>query len=197
MDEINEKTNFNELINKETGVIITKEGKEFVLLAELIRLAGLRGIKSNHTHIAQAPNDHNGSVAVATVTVEFKDGRISAGSADCSPDNAGEGSFGLYPTAIAESRALARALRLGMGITMCSYEEVSSAERNGFDKNAPINGSAKTCIQELCKRKGLTVKDALSKGSRKVDSLDELTQEEGTSLIGFLNKQPDKKGKKG
>ena len=180
---------WNKLLDKQNGIVITKNGNEFVLLKELLRLARIKGLKQVSTFIAQSPNPENKYTSCVTVDVVFKDGTGFSGAAEAFSENTDE-NFSLYPTAIAESRALARALRLGLGITMCSVEEVSQKVIDGtaiFNPDSKISVSQKNCITTLCEREKVSLDKVLGLGTRAVSSIDDLTVKEARDLISYLN----------
>ncbi len=178
-----EEKNWNNLVNPKV-LIITEEGGELIPLKELERLGKLKGIISQETIV------HSCSPMYAAVTVKvvFSNGTTYCGSADAGKHNV-DGNFALYSLPMAENRALARALRFGLNITLCSLEEVSKKTiEGGFsDEDGPIKSSSERCILEICNRKGIKIDKVLSLGSRKVARIDQLTQKEATNIIKALN----------
>jgi len=175
--------NWNDLVNHK-ALIITSEGGELIPLKELERLGKLKGIISQETIVHSCSPMY----AAATVKVTFSDGSIYSGSADAGKHNV-DGNFALYSLPMAENRALARALRFGLHITMCSLEEVSKKTiEGGFsDGDGPIQSSSERCILEICNRKGIKIEKVLSLGARRVATIDQLTQREATNIIKALN----------
>jgi hypothetical protein len=184
---------WNTKVDKEKGVFLFKDGDknvEFILLAELQRLAELRGgIKHQITHVVQAPNPSNEYSACCTVDVVFHDGKSTSGSGDCSKENT-SGDYAVYPTAMAESRALARALRFGLGIKMCSWEEVSGKSlKNAVESsNKEVTQPQKIAITTICARNNFDLAKILAMGSRKgIETVEQLTSKEASDLIAKLN----------
>ena len=182
------KINWNEKVNKENCINFNNDGKtvEFVLLKELLRLADQRGVKSRK--VVFLPHNLPAPSAACTVEITWSDGEVSCGSGDCSPDNSDPG-FGSYPHSMAESRAMARAIRFGLNISMCSWEEVSSKTMTGAtkDSKAPITDGQKKVIEAMIKRQKADLDALLKQGTRKVDSIDQLTVTEASNLIQYLN----------
>lgn len=169
-----------------------KDGKEFVYLRGLEKLARARGVVSKHIRVHATPTSEN-PIAVVSVQYTFKDGAIWESTADCTSKSAKEG-FGKYLTAMAESRAKARALRDAFGITLCSVEEIGtpSASIDEEEDSPPISDPQKYLIGNLLKEKGKSLDDCriLLKVS-KLDSIDGLTKIQAGTLIRKL--QGDKK----
>mgnify|MGYP001579345909 CR=1 FL=1 len=188
-NNITEKQDWSLLIDRQNGVVLADNGNELILLKELLRLGHLRGILDVQSTIVQAPNPNNGYSAASSVRVTFSDGKSFSGSADAFEANLDK-DFSSYPTAIAESRALARALRFGLNITMCSVEEVSSKtikKAASATADGKISAAQRQCVEELCRRKNIELTKVLSLGSRQVTNLDLLTIKEARDLITSLN----------
>ncbi len=170
----------------------TKDGKEFVYLRGLEKLARARGVISKTTSIHSTPTAEN-PIAVVSVQYCFKDGAIWEAAADCTAKSAKEG-FGKYLTAMAESRAKARALRDAFGIALCSVEEIGtpSASPEDDEESPPISDPQKYLIGNLLKEKGKTLEDCkVMLKIAKLDSVDGLTKVQAGTLIRKL--QGDKK----
>lgn len=170
----------------------TKDGKEFVYLRGLEKLARARGVLGKEIKIHATPTADN-PIAVVSVKYEFKDGAIWEAAADCTAKSAKEG-FGKYLTAMAESRAKARALRDAFGIALCSVEEIGtpSASIDEEEDSPPISDPQKYLIGNLLKEKGKTLDDCrIMLKVTKLDSVDGLTKVQAGTLIRKL--QGDKK----
>jgi hypothetical protein len=192
----NTPIDWNEKIDKENGILRfdQENGKgeaEFVKLEELLRIGRLRGFSKRLTKINQSPNEANGMVACAKARIVFKDGEVSDGAGDCGPHNAPGEPFGKYPTAIAESRAMARALRFGLGIKMCSVEEITFSDikktvAGGSPENdGKITQAQRAVIIKLIDRMKLDLKKVLALSKK--EDLDTLTSESASKLIKGLN----------
>jgi hypothetical protein len=179
--------NWNDEI-KEENLFKDKNGGSFIPLSELLRIAHLRGIKSVVPQNISSEPEGSTRYAHASVVVTFEDGKSYGGSADSSIRNTDD-IFALYPVCMAENRALARALRFGLGISMCSKEEISSKTITNAitDPATSIQAAQISAIKNICKKKKIKVINLLECGSRPVSQLEELTTGEATSLIKALN----------
>ena len=154
----------------------------------MLRIARIRGIKSITPQVIETGPDGGARYACVSTAVTFKDGETYGGSADSSVRNTDD-IFALYPVCMAENRALARALRFGLGINMCSKEEISSKTISNAttDPETSIQPAQISAIKNICKKKKINTTDLLGCGSRPVEELDDLTTGEATSLIRALN----------
>lgn len=169
----------------------TKDGKEFVYLRGLERLARARGVTSKAVKVHTSPTVDN-PIAVVSVEYTFKDGATWSSVADCTVKSAKEG-FGKYLTAMAESRAKARALRDAFGISLCSVEEIGTPSAQEPDEEVPpISDPQKHLIGTLLKNKNKTLEDCRSLLElSKLNSVDDLNKAQAGTLIRKL--QGDKK----
>lgn len=173
---------FKELNKDET---MEKDGKTFVFLRGLERLAKERGIRSAVSQVVACPTPQS-PCAVVTFSYLFEDGRLYSSSADATPKNCDKG-FGLYTVAMAESRAKARALRTAFGISACSVEEVSFNATEEDEDTAISNDQQKFLIKHLAKKHDISVEDIIS--LCKIDKdLDDLSKAEAKIVIARLNK---------
>jgi hypothetical protein len=110
--------------------IIQRDGKDFVLFTGLLNEAHERGLKGVNTTLVQIPSELNGMVAIVHATATMAEGTFS-GIGDASPTNV---TRMLVPAIIrmAETRAVARALRLATNIGTTAFEELG-----GDDHAAP------------------------------------------------------------
>jgi hypothetical protein len=179
--------NWNDEIREE-NLFKDKKGGSFIPLSELLRIGHLRGIRSVVPQNVASEPDGTTRYAFASVLVTFEDGKSYGGSADSSIHNTDD-VFALYPVCMAENRALARALRFGLGINMCSKEEISSKTITNAitDPTSSIQPAQISAIKNICKKKKIKVTNLLKCGSRPVEELEELTTGEATSLIKALN----------
>jgi len=113
-------------------------GKKYIKLSNLYDIAyRVMGIQSYIPTVIQSPNSENGMVAVVRSELRFDDGRVFCALADASINNTST-EFSVYPTAIAESRALARALIKAMNIKFNAVEEIPFDKMN-VDENDMTN----------------------------------------------------------
>jgi len=173
---------------REENLFRDKNGGSFIPLSELLRIGHLRGIRSIVPQNVASEPEGTTRYAFASVLVTFEDGKSYGGSADSSIRNTDD-IFALYPVCMAENRALARALRFGLGINMCSKEEISSKTISNAmtDPSTLIQPAQISAIKNICKKKKIQVAELLKCGSRQVDKLESLTTGEATSLIRALN----------
>lgn len=161
------------------------EGKEFVYLRGLEKLAKARGIVSATCKRLERLD----KMAICTYSYKFADGAEYDGSADASADNC-DGNFKLYLTAMAESRAKARALRTAFSISMCSVEEKSDASLVDSSDLGPVEDHTVMLIRRLMAKHELGVADAIKllPIPRAIKKAEDLTRIEGRHLLGELNK---------
>ena len=95
-----------------------------VTLKGLLTLAHEDGLRKTKTKLTQKPTKENGNVAIAKAMVRTLKGRFS-GIGDASPDNV-EARFAMHLPRIAETRALARALRIAVNIGEVALEELGA-----------------------------------------------------------------------
>lgn len=170
-----------------TSEIKEEGGRQFVYLRGLERLAKERGIINAICIRLEEMRDSRG--VIATYQYGFVDGCIYQGSADATKANC-EGNFGAYLTAMAESRAKARALRTAFGISMCSVEEKADIVVMEDADSSAIEDHQLQAIKFLAKQKEFANKEdvlALLSKSRPINDMRELTKEEGRELIKALN----------
>ena len=171
-----------------------EKGRPFVYLKGLERLAKERGVLyARPTNIMQLGT----SGVLVTYEYGIEDGRCYAGTADATTKNC-DGNFKLYLSAMAESRAKARALRTAFGITTCSVEEKSDMTVAQDPELGPIGDEQIHLIKMKAVEFNLTKFDLFEmlEVPRKLSDLKKLTKEEGLEIIGQLNKLSRKKKKK-
>jgi len=186
--ELDTKIDWNDRIRPE-AVFEDPNGGRFIPLSELLRLADEKGLAaiesvSCHSELGEFGDTY---YSRATIRVIFKDGTRFDGSGDAYTKNV-DGNFALYTVPMAENRALARAIRFGLGIRMCSKEEVSSKtlEVGAPNPDGPCTDAQMRAIQTLCKRQSIDVEKMLSLGSRAVASLKDLTHVEASKILNLL-----------
>lgn len=184
--------------------VVVKEGSGeslFIRHDPLIRVAKdseVLGICGRKVEINQSPLRDNEWSATATVTYRFigpDNTTISWGdSADCRKSNA-RGGFATYSTAMAVTRASARALRFALGVEFCSAEEIADLESMADETfTDPIEDSQVTVIKnKLFKQYGFSmddVKQYVSKEfERDIDMLEELFKGEAAKMIQSFHRK--------
>jgi len=107
--------------------VIDRQGKRFVLVAGLLALAHELGLHAIQTNVVQLPNDTNGQTAViqAKVVLPGPDGLLKefGGIGDANPGNVSR-QIAPHLIRMAETRAIARALRLATNIGLVALEEL-------------------------------------------------------------------------
>jgi hypothetical protein len=124
--------------------IIRLQGKEYILFPGLVALAKDQGMVGMQTAKLQDPTEENNKRCVFEATASFlaydRDGELVTDGAgnpliatytcqgDASPADV---SRGILPHMLrmAETRAMARALRVGTGLAITAFEELGSDER--------------------------------------------------------------------
>lgn len=166
-----------------------EKGKPFVYLKGLERLAKERGIISAKVEdLDFVEKDGNILGVVCTYEYVFIDGRTYHGSADATTKNC-EGTFKLYLTAMAESRAKARALRTAFCISTCSVEEKADIDI-AETPLGPIGDEQIQLIKILAGNLNISKQDIIEllEIPRKISDIKELTKEEGIEIIASLNR---------
>lgn len=114
-----------EIKNKEGQVV---ERKEVVTVKGLLHLAHAERLSAIHTRLVQSPTKENGETAIALVRIRTARGSFS-GLGDANPRNV-TSRVALHFIRMAETRALARALRAALDIGAVAIEELE--EEFGF-----------------------------------------------------------------
>lgn len=99
------------------------QGKDFVLLAGLLELAHQDGLKSTDTQIIQFPSPDNQQTTIVKAVVVTEKGSFS-GIGDASPASVPNKAIAVHSIRMAETRALARALRVATNVAMTAFEEL-------------------------------------------------------------------------
>lgn len=141
------------------------QGKDFVLMAGLLELAHQDGLNFTHTEILQFPNQENGNTTIVRATVRTGKGEFS-GIGDASPASVPNKSIAVHSIRMAETRAVARALRVATNVAMTAFEEL------GGDVEAPKAQPA----QDQPKQK------ALPEPVKSSDSVVPMTDEQGKRI---------------
>lgn len=115
------------------------QGKDFVLFEGLLDMAHASGLKRIETQLLQAPHKDNGMLAIVRAVVETDKGVYSA-LGDASPE-ATERPMQPHIVRLADTRAIARALRLAVNVGMTAVEEINMSESI---MGAPGGGNGKS-----------------------------------------------------
>ena len=99
------------------------QGKDFVLYWGLLELAHQDGLSATDTQILQFPCSENGNTTVVKATVTTKKGTFT-GIGDASPASVPNKTIAVHSIRMAETRALARALRVATNVGMTAFEEL-------------------------------------------------------------------------
>lgn len=208
---------FDELLESEK--YSDDKGREYPYLKGLIRLAHKYrgGVKEVHSRIHKAPSVNSFNfveaakqdassvvnknisipdcIAAVTISYHFNDGTIFEGSADASYKAHGA-PYNLHLTAVAESKAEARALRRAFAITQVSKEEIGQVDVAGDPDNGPITDAQINGLRIVAKRKGISQSQVFKMAGR-ADAKDikELTSEEGRKALKKVNAFKQKKDK--
>ena len=126
-----------EIKNKEGRVV---ERKEVVTVKGLLHLAHAERLSAIHTRLVQSPTKDNGETAIALVRVQTARGSFS-GLGDANPRNV-TARVSLHFIRMAETRALARALRAALDIGAVAIEELE--EEFGFAEARSEGSRAET-----------------------------------------------------
>jgi len=189
------ETNWNEKVRDEGKIDI--DGTEFITLAELRRLARLRGYVSSRPNVVQAPVYENHRQTTVEWEIVWRDGTIDGACADASWRTCNPG-FRNFTVPIASNRAEARCIRAALGIETCSFEEVGPEDE---DLSGPANDQQKVAIGALIKRFKLdadkiielfgddTGRMLVADGSKK------LTHQQAVTVMAILNKYKPGKDK--
>lgn len=167
---------------------------QFVYLKGLRRLAKLKGIKSEshpmiNAIVLKKKDGTEYPLVQVSYTVEFADGTVYSDVADAHTYNV-DGVFSAYPTAIAASRAEARALRKSLDIALVSKEELGANPEVIASLKNEITPVQKKVISTLMKSRGINNQmDIIKNATPRTDVYDisTLSYEEAQNAIKYLN----------
>ncbi len=115
--------------------VMNLHGKDYVKFEGLLDLGHQDGLSEVTTDIVDLPTDENGNTCIVSARVVTKRG-IFTGIGDASPTSVGNKMIAVHLIRMAETRAVARALRFATNIGMTALEELG-------DTSAPVsNGSS-------------------------------------------------------
>lgn len=171
-------------------------GNIYIKHSELLNAAKkvFKGIKKRVAEVLQTPEKNNNWSATVKVSYLFGNGILWTGTADCRKSTAQEG-FKSYTTALAETRASARALRDALGIEFCSTEELSEEEDVNIiiTDNKPITDIQITSIEnKIVKGKGITLEQIGDVIGRDVRKVKDMSRKEAETVLGFFQSKQKK-----
>jgi len=147
-------------------------------------------IVSGISDVVQVPvNPDNRATVIHTIT--FESGKRFSGAADSYWGNTDK-PYGLFPIAIAETRAEARALRRALKLKniVSSDELVKNTDEKAQDVDTPIepiNDTQINCVNVLCGRNNINVQKVVQKHFDNINNIRNLNREQGASLIQTLS----------
>ncbi len=117
--------------------------RQFVTLALLLERAHAEHLRSVRSHVILLPTAQSAN-AIVEVTVITARGRFTA-QGEASSTNVADSAVAAFPVSVANSRALARALRFALGVGVPAIEEISGeAQQAAANDN---NGTARPTQQ--------------------------------------------------
>ena len=125
-----EENSSDSLLNR--NHIINIRGKEFVTFDGLLDVAHTKGLESIETEMISSDFENN--IFVFKAKVKLKDGRVCESYGDAKPDNVGE-LVAVHSLRMAETRAIARALRWATNVGMCSLDEIGEIKKDEVKEN--------------------------------------------------------------
>ena len=195
-----ENTEANKPVDWQTQLTDDEVGRdgstEFEFLKGLRRLAKLKGIvKEAHTFgatvVMKRPDTGADYPFVQMMyQVEFADGTVWTDVADAHTFNV-QGVFSAYPTAMAATRAEARALRKALGISLVAKEELGANTEDVAAMRNESTSAQERVIKNLMKtRKVNDASEIIAKVSARenIFNIKELTFAEAQQAIQLLNK---------
>ena len=169
---------------------------EFVFIKGLRRLAKEKGIQWEDHMIAPAivmKRPDNGAeypFVQVKYTVQFLDGTRWSDVADAHTYNV-QGMFSAYPTAMAATRAEARALRKALGINLVAKEELGADQDSVAQQRNEITSAQERVIKNLMKtRKIGDASEIIGKvcSRENIFAIKDLTFAEAQAAIQMMNK---------
>ena len=148
--------------------LVHKDGKSYPLVNALRRVTQLLigEVVQETVHTVQAPTEQSGWGATVQATVQIiqKDNDVIltfSAVADSSSSNTDPG-FRMFPSSMAETRAVGRAFRKALALSTVSYEELSKVadeDRN----NVRADSNDLKIFRKACENKDLNAKEVLEK----------------------------------
>lgn len=187
---------WQDVLTEEDVVINQESGRPCVLLRALQRLSHEAGIVESGPICLQHVPQGSFGIFQCIYEVKFEDGTVWRGAADCNKNNV-TGKFLHYPTAIAESRAEARALKKALGITMLAAEEIDLSAAAEVKPDQKVSSNIVSAIETLIERSDLdalaVIEEVLPDRADSINTLNDLTVAEGQDIMSHLNNLPKKK----
>lgn len=187
---------WQDVLTEEDVVINQESGTPCVLLHALQRLSHEAGIVESGPIVLQHVPQGSFGVFQCIYEVKFSDGTIWRAAGDCNKKNVNE-KFSKYPTAIAESRAEARALKKALGITMLAAEEIDLSAEAEVKPDQKVSSNIVSAIETMIERNDLNtltvIEATLPDRADSINTLNDLTVAEGQNIMSYLNKLPKKK----
>lgn len=152
------------------------------------------------TIINEFPDVYTANEEYASVkyTFVFDDRSVSA-AADSNRNNNVAMPYAVYPLAIAENRAMGRALRKVLNLrNVVSAEELGLVTSPKEEFANPISGAQLKVIEKMCKLMSIDILKFINIGEKKYDNVEAISQNEALEMIQLLNryqadeKNPDK-----
>jgi hypothetical protein len=148
-------------------------------------------LESQITELKSTLEENTPGRAYCVYRILLGDGRIFYGAADAHRGNI-QGDYNIYPVAIAENRAEARAYRKALMLNVVAAEEMSGSEKTEFvsvlsgeySEDSPISNGQLTVINSKCSQLGISSAKFLeSVGYVEGKS----TKKDGKAFIGVIN----------
>lgn len=127
------------------------QGKDFVLYSGLLELAHQDGLEFSDTEILQFPGPDNGQTCIVKALVRTSKGSFS-GIGDASPTSVPNKTIHPHIIRMAETRAMARALRVATNVGMTAIEELGG----DIDEGPKPKAQAQTQSQPAQKPNSVT-----------------------------------------
>jgi len=176
--------------------VLTDKGQPFVRHDPLLRVAKVvLGIKGKNVQVNQTPDKGNEWSATVTVTYKFGDDSTFSCAGDCRKSTSKDG-FDSYTTAMAETRASARALRFALGVDICSAEEIANIDSMGSQDQDELAEENQLAIlkSKYMNQYGFKLEEIQEISG--VEYLEELTRHGAVELFKELNKRKNRKGRR-
>src|SRR5262245_19340143 len=128
--------------------LVERQGRHFILFAGLLHMAHGDGLSRVTTTIVQLPTDENGHTSIFRAEVETKRGTFT-GTGDANPTNVAP-NMRQVAIRLAETRAIARALRFAVDAPFAALDELGGDElspdvgRSPAPKSTARSGDGKT-----------------------------------------------------
>ena len=157
---------------------------------EFVRNLETRSGNGDVMSVSEVVGTHHVPMASVTFTIRLIDGRIFSDSADAFHYSCKE--LGLFPTAVASSRAEARCLRKVLNITQHAAEEIvdkDASEELTPDDDQKIGGAQVKMIEKIMKTlTDYELVDLLKEiTTREIFSVDEMTTGEARKALKLLH----------